>query len=174
MNYNNYKSCVILPWGAALDGWPLVCPVVNPGNLSVSDVCVLWQALKDDRCKWIKLEEHDIARWLNANKNSVGKGKLRQSAGSAQANPSDEEIGAGEDVCMAVDEEVHAVDSSPNVAPTALKESLMVNMHAPEARTLYEATIPPTINHVGPVGNNVGTNVGSLVELTSCMLEYQH
>ena len=61
MNYIHYEKQVIRRWGVILDGWP--CDeFANPGKLiGVANVRLLWQALKDKKCKWKKLTELELA-----------------------------------------------------------------------------------------------------------------
>ena len=65
MNYDNYIAEVVKRWNVGLKGWPFP-EFKNPGDItSVTDVRVLWQALKDKTCCWVSIPEEEVDDWIS-------------------------------------------------------------------------------------------------------------
>ncbi|KAF8523876.1 hypothetical protein BU17DRAFT_63528 [Hysterangium stoloniferum] len=64
MNYDHYETQVVRRWGVILSQWPCN-QFINPGRLNgVENVRLLWQALQEGKCKWVKLTEAELAAWI--------------------------------------------------------------------------------------------------------------
>ncbi|KAF8525457.1 hypothetical protein BU17DRAFT_62612 [Hysterangium stoloniferum] len=64
INYDHYEIQVVQQWGVILSQWPCN-QFINPGSLNgIENVHLLWQALQEGKCKWVKLTEAELAAWI--------------------------------------------------------------------------------------------------------------
>ncbi|KIK15941.1 hypothetical protein PISMIDRAFT_114259, partial [Pisolithus microcarpus 441] len=63
MNYINYKKQIMEKLGVALHGWPIPGHVCNPSKLEK-----LLDALKEEKCKWVRLTPQELATRIADNK----------------------------------------------------------------------------------------------------------
>ena len=72
MNYAQYERKIVKSLGVALDGWPIVGHIRNPGNLSCNEATILKNALVHGVCKWViqtpvvlSARQHDNQHFAN-------------------------------------------------------------------------------------------------------------
>ena len=76
MNYINYERKIVERLGVALHGWPFKGRVCNPSKVGgTAEVEKLLSALKDEKCKWVKLTAEELTARIADNKARQARGE---------------------------------------------------------------------------------------------------
>ncbi|KIK10456.1 hypothetical protein PISMIDRAFT_124379, partial [Pisolithus microcarpus 441] len=68
MNYINYKKQIVEKLGVALHGWPIPGHVCNASKVKQTKLEKLLDALKEEKCKWVRLTPQELATRIADNK----------------------------------------------------------------------------------------------------------
>ncbi|KAI6037351.1 hypothetical protein PISMIDRAFT_640677, partial [Pisolithus microcarpus 441] len=75
MNYINYKKQIMEKLGVALHGWPIPGRVCNPSKVKQTKLEKLLDALKEEKCKWVRLTPQELATRIADNKARQAQGE---------------------------------------------------------------------------------------------------
>jgi hypothetical protein len=98
MDYMYYEECIVLKYGVALVGW--TCErFVNPSDLSSSLVVLttLRDALRDEKCKWVKLTPTERKARHDAWDTGVESGKVVRRSRATRSDINKKRKAVGED-----------------------------------------------------------------------------
>ncbi|KAI5997728.1 hypothetical protein EDC04DRAFT_2612524 [Pisolithus marmoratus] len=75
MNYMNYKRQIVEKLGVVLQGWPVPGHGCNPSKVSQTELEKLLDALKEEKCKGVKLTLQELAARIADNKACQAQGE---------------------------------------------------------------------------------------------------
>ncbi|KAI6037372.1 hypothetical protein BKA83DRAFT_4513750 [Pisolithus microcarpus] len=75
MNYINYKKQIMEKLGVALHGWPIPGRVCNSSKVKQTKLEKLLDALKEEKCKWVRLTPQELATRIADNKARQARGE---------------------------------------------------------------------------------------------------
>ncbi|KIK13499.1 hypothetical protein PISMIDRAFT_645506, partial [Pisolithus microcarpus 441] len=75
MNYINYEKQIVEKLGVALHGWPIPGRVCNPSKVKRTELEKLLDALKEEKCKWVRLTPQELATRIADNKARQARGE---------------------------------------------------------------------------------------------------